>query len=77
MRRVTGGSLPADIWADIMRIAHEGHQPEPLIGANRAVALHPEAERRMTFYRGMAQAFAAASGQARTASADRPRQAQQ
>ncbi|MFN7054285.1 transglycosylase domain-containing protein [Hyphomonas sp.] len=73
MRRVTGGSLPADIWADIMRIAHEGQQPEALIGASRAVALHPEAERRITFYRGMAQAFAAASGQARTASTANPR----
>lgn len=76
MRRVTGGGLPADIWADIMKVAHEGQRPEPLFGANRAIVLHPAAEQRITFYRGMAQAFAAASGQSRTASAARPQQIQ-
>ncbi|MFN4025525.1 MAG: transglycosylase domain-containing protein [Hyphomonas sp.] len=68
MKRVTGGGLPADIWADIMKAAHEGRRPEPLFGANRALVLDPAAEERITFYRGMAQAFAAASGQPRTAS---------
>ena len=68
MKRVTGGGLPAELWADIMKVAHEGRKPEVLFGANRAVVLDPAAEERITFYRGMAQAFAAASGSSRTAS---------
>lgn len=68
MKRVTGGGLPAELWADIMKVAHEGKKPEALFGANRAVVLDPVAEERITFYRGMAQAFAAASGTSRTAS---------
>jgi penicillin-binding protein 1A len=68
MKRVTGGGLPAELWADIMKVAHEGRKPEALFGANRAVVLDPVAEERITFYRGMAQAFAAASGSSRTAS---------
>ena len=62
MRRVTGGGLPAEIWADIMKIAHEGRSPQPLIGASNAVIIDPAAEERITFYRGMAQAFGAAAG---------------
>ncbi|MBY9065269.1 PBP1A family penicillin-binding protein [Hyphomonas sp. WL0036] len=68
MKRVTGGGLPADIWSDIMKIAHEGKKSEQLFGADRMVLLDPAAEERITFYRGMAQAFAAASGSSRTAS---------
>jgi penicillin-binding protein 1A len=62
MRRVTGGGLPAEIWSDIMKIAHEGRSPQPLIGASNAVIIDPAAEERITFYRGMAQAFGAAAG---------------
>jgi penicillin-binding protein 1A len=70
MNRVTGGGLPADLWSDIMEFAHEGLRPAPLIGAELAVQISPEAEDRIAFYRGMAQAFAAASGRrAQTASA--------
>ncbi|MBA4226739.1 MAG: penicillin-binding protein 1A [Hyphomonas sp.] len=72
MRRVTGGGLPAELWADIMKVAHEGKKPEALFGANRAVVLDPAAEQRITFYRGMAQAFAAASGGSRSASRGGP-----
>lgn len=72
MRRVTGGGLPAELWADIMKVAHEGKKPEALFGANRAVVLDPAAEQRITFYRGMAQAFAAASGSSRSASRGGP-----
>ena len=72
MRRVTGGGLPAELWAEIMKAAHEGKKPEALFGANRAVVLDPEAEQRITFYRGMAQAFAAASGGSRSASRGGP-----
>ncbi|MFN4225293.1 MAG: transglycosylase domain-containing protein [Hyphomonas sp.] len=62
MRRVTGGGLPADLWSDIMEFAHEGLKPAPLFGADLAVQVSPEAEDRIAFYRGMSQAFAAASG---------------
>src|SRR5690606_21643885 len=72
MKRVTGGGLPAELWSDIMEVAHEGKNPEALFGANRAVILDPAAEERITFYRGMAQAFAAASGSSRTASRGGP-----
>ncbi|AGK56201.1 penicillin-binding protein, 1A family [Hyphomicrobium denitrificans 1NES1] len=32
MIRTTGGSLPAEIWNQIMRVAHQGMVPEPLPG---------------------------------------------
>src|SRR5262249_41589449 len=32
MNRVVGGSLPADIWHDLMLAAHNGRQPAPLQG---------------------------------------------
>lgn len=32
MIRTTGGSLPAEIWNQIMRVAHQGLAPEPLPG---------------------------------------------
>ncbi len=32
MNRATGGSLPAEIWKQVMRVAHEGLTPEPLPG---------------------------------------------
>jgi penicillin-binding protein 1A len=32
MIRTTGGSLPAEIWNQIMRVAHQGLPPEPLPG---------------------------------------------
>lgn len=32
MSRITGGSLPADIWADTMRVAHQGIAAHPLPG---------------------------------------------
>jgi penicillin-binding protein 1A len=67
MRKVTGGGLPADLWSDIMEIAHEGQKPAPLFGEGLALVLAPEAEDRIAFYRGMSQAFASASG-ARVAS---------
>lgn len=61
MKRVSGGGLPADFWSDIMEIAHEGKTPEPIFGAGLALRLGPEAESRISFYRGMAQAFASAA----------------
>lgn len=67
MHKVTGGGLPADLWSDIMEIAHEGQKPQPLFGAATALVLDPAAEDRIAFYRGMSQAFASASGRSRTA----------
>ncbi|MEQ9506346.1 MAG: PBP1A family penicillin-binding protein [Hyphomonas sp.] len=67
MKKVTGGGLPADLWSDIMEMAHEGKKPAPLFGANTAFIMDPAAEDRIAFYRGMAQAFSSAAG-ARSAS---------
>jgi len=67
MRRVTGGGLPADLWSDIMEMAHEGKKPAALFGAGTALVLDPASEDRIAFYRGMAQAFTSA-GAARAAS---------
>jgi len=61
MRRVTGGGLPADIWSDLMEMAHEGKKPAPLFGSDTALVLDPASEDRIAFYRGMAQAFASAA----------------
>lgn len=33
MNRIMGGSLPARLWHDVMTIAHQGHEPQPLPGA--------------------------------------------
>jgi len=68
MKKVTGGGLPAELWSDIMEVAHEGLKPAPLFGANLAVTLDPAAEDRIAFYRGMAQAFNSASNRSEVAS---------
>jgi penicillin-binding protein 1A len=34
MHRVTGGSLPARIWHDVMTVAHERLPPVPLAGVS-------------------------------------------
>jgi penicillin-binding protein 1A len=39
MRGVTGGSLPAEIWKELMLKAHEGRTPEPLPGTKLDPAL--------------------------------------
>lgn len=70
MRKVTGGGLPADLWSDIMEMAHEGKKPAPIFGAGTALVLDPASEDRIAFYRGMGQAFASAAGTARTANAN-------
>ena len=41
MNRVVGGSLPAEIWREIMTRAHTGRQPLPLSGAEPATAHVP------------------------------------
>ena len=63
MKKVTGGGLPADLWSDMMEIAHKGKTPERLIGADSAAVVSEEAEARIAFYRGLSQAFSIAAGQ--------------
>ena len=53
MRKVTGGSLPAGLWHDIMLDAHKGKQPLPLPGTRTrqhpgAIARLPSASRKAT-----------------------------
>ena len=62
MKKVTGGGLPADLWSDMMEIAHAGKTPERLIGADASVEVSEAAEARIAFYRGLSQAFSVASG---------------
>ncbi len=70
MNRVSGGGLPADLWSDFMEMAHAGRKPEPIFGAGAASLIDPAAEARITFYRGMAQAFAAAGSRRQTGEAN-------
>ena len=44
MNRVVGGSLPAEIWREIMLGAHAGKQPLPLPGAQPATANYAPAD---------------------------------
>lgn len=62
MKGVTGGGLPARIWADIMKIAHEGRTPAPLDGANSLIKLSPEQQARVAYYRDLSMAFAGVAG---------------
>lgn len=58
MRKVTGGELPAAIWSDVMKVAHEGLTPVPLPGAHAPVeTLDPDQMARLTFYRRLSSAF--------------------
>ncbi|MGE3142285.1 MAG: transglycosylase domain-containing protein [Hyphomonadaceae bacterium] len=56
MGRVTGGSLPADIWADAMRAAHRNVANHPLIGIEQPVRTPREIEL-SGFFRSLADAF--------------------
>jgi penicillin-binding protein 1A len=40
-KRVTGGSIPADIWKDVMEPAHAGLAPRPLPGDRELLASAP------------------------------------
>tara|TARA_R110002033_G_scaffold103898_9_gene151444 strand:- start:2250 stop:4199 length:1950 start_codon:yes stop_codon:yes gene_type:complete len=61
MKRVTGGGLPADLWSDMMELVHAGKPPESLIGAESGMVISAEAEQRISFYRGLSQAFSVAA----------------
>lgn len=61
MSGVTGGGLPALLWADMMTIAHQGQSPKRLRGQGRIRDLSPEQMARVTYYRELGRAFAAVS----------------
>lgn len=62
MNEVTGGGLPARIWADIMTVAHEDRTPAILRGADKLIKLSPEQQARVGFYRDLGMAFTNLSG---------------
>jgi penicillin-binding protein 1A len=60
MARITGGEMSARIWADMMKVAHEGLTPEALPGAKRAEEyMSPEDRDRLNFYQRLSSAFGA------------------
>lgn len=61
MNEVTGGGLPARLFADIMDYAHQDRPRKRLPGATKLVQLNPAQERRVGFYRGLSQTFASAN----------------
>lgn len=54
MERVTGGSIPAEIWKNFMTAAHQGLPTEPLDGAYPAVA-YAEETTLLSYYREVAR----------------------
>jgi penicillin-binding protein 1A len=56
MGRTTGGTLPAQIWADTMRVAHRGVEAHPLPGIEQPVRTPREVEM-ATFFDRLANAF--------------------
>lgn len=56
MGRTTGGTLPAQIWNDTMRVAHQGVDPHPLPGIEQP-ARSPREVEMATFFDGLADAF--------------------
>lgn len=62
MEGVTGGGLPAKLWADMMRVAHEGRSPSILRGADKLIQLSPEQQARVGYYRDLGMAFATLAG---------------
>ncbi|MGE0741076.1 MAG: transglycosylase domain-containing protein [Hyphomonadaceae bacterium] len=56
MGRTTGGTLPAQIWADTMRVAHRDVEEHPLPGIEQPVRSPREVEM-ATFFDGLAEAF--------------------
>lgn len=63
MAEVTGGGLPAEIWANVMAAAHQGEVPVALPGAEALIRLSEDAEARIAYYRALAGAFASVSEQ--------------
>lgn len=59
MNKVTGGGLPAKLWAQIMTVALNDTPIAPLPGAEGIIIPSPRAEERITFYRSLSGAFGA------------------
>ena len=59
MNKVTGGGLPARLWAEIMTAALADTEITPLAGAEGIIIPSPRAEERITFYRSLSGAFGA------------------
>ncbi|MBR9834466.1 MAG: PBP1A family penicillin-binding protein [Alphaproteobacteria bacterium] len=57
MKRVTGGGFPAEIWSDVMTLAHAGRQPSTLRGADTLHQLSPQQQARVGYYRDLGMAF--------------------
>lgn len=62
MKGVTGGGLPARVWADMMVAAHEGRSPVLLRGADKLTELSPDQKARVGYYRDLGMAFAGVLG---------------
>jgi membrane peptidoglycan carboxypeptidase len=60
MGRTTGGTLPAQIWADTMRVAHEGVENHPLPGYDQPVRSAEEVET-ASFFDTLAREFGESS----------------
>ncbi|WP_293611796.1 transglycosylase domain-containing protein [Ponticaulis sp.] len=60
MERVTGGSLPAQVWHDMMSDILQGYTPTPLPGIGRRDNLSDEQLARVDFYNELGDAFLAA-----------------
>jgi penicillin-binding protein 1A len=56
MGRTTGGTLPAQIWADTMRVAHEGVEAHPLPGYEQP-AYSPAQVEMASFFDDLAEEF--------------------
>ena len=59
---VTGGGLPARLWSDMMRVAHEGRSPSLLRGADQLIQLTEEQQARVGYYRDLGMAFSGLAG---------------
>ncbi len=61
MGRTTGGTLPAQIWADTMRVAHQGVENHPLPGIEQP-ARSPREVEMASFFDELANAFGDSDG---------------
>lgn len=57
MSRVTGGSLPAQIWHNMMEVFHRNHTPAPLAGLPEERRLTSDQLRRVEFFDQLSAAF--------------------
>ncbi len=72
MKKITGGSTPAQIWREFMLAAHQGMAEKPLPGAYPAVSYTSESEL-MSFYSDVSRGFDRVRRDGRSQSRSRPR----